>query len=70
MGQGLNALPQRCGQLGKALLHHRQIGRLITLEAKHRWEMGHLQATQQQMGIGEAERPAPAVTGRSWISAG
>ena len=70
VGYGLNALAQRCGQLGKALLHHRQIRRLISLGAKHRWELGHLQAPQQQMGIGEAERPAPPVTSRSWISAG
>ena len=27
LGHGLNAAPQRCRQLGKALLHHHQIGR-------------------------------------------
>ena len=68
LGQGLNAAPQRCRQLGKALLHHRQIRRLIPLGTKHRRELGHLQAPQQQMGIGEAKRPAPPVTSRPWIS--
>ena len=68
LGQGLNAAPQRCRQLGKALLHHRQIRRLIPLGTKHRRKLGHLQAPQQQMGIGEAKRPAPPVTSRPWIS--
>ena len=68
LGHGLNAAPQRCRQLGKALLHHHQIGRQIPLGTKHRRKLGHLQAPQQQMGIGEAKRPAPPVTSRPWIS--
>ena len=63
----LRRAAHRCRQRPELLTHRLRIQRQIALGAKYRREQLRLQAAQQQVGIGDRERPAAAVTGRARI---
>ena len=63
-------LAQGCRQRLEALPHHDHIGALVSLGAEHRWQRSLGQTAQQQVGVGDGQRTAAAVTGRTGIGAG
>ena len=58
------------GQIVEQLPHHCRIRGLIGLRTEHRRELIGPQATQQQVGVGNGERTAGAVTGRAGTRSG
>ena len=66
----LRGLPQRCRELGEAMPHHLHIRWQIPGRSEHRREAVHLQTPQQQVGVGDGERSAGAITGRARLRAG
>ena len=63
---------RRCGldlrqQRIKARAHRSRVQGLVTARSKHMGEMRGLDFAQQHIGIGQGQRAATAVTGRSWV---
>ena len=67
-GQLLGLLTKSLPKRLKLLLGRQGIRTLIALRSEHRRESPHLQATQQQMSIGDGQGTTTSITGRAWIS--
>ena len=61
---------ERCRELGEAMPHHLHIRWQIPGRSEHRREAVHLQPPQQQVGVGDGERSAGAITGRARLCSG
>ena len=58
------------GEIGEAAGHHGTVKGLIAARAKHRRQGLLGQATEHHIGIGDRERTAAAIGGRTWVCSG
>ena len=65
--QLLRSRTKALNQTRELPLHHAGIGTLLATDAEHGREPLHLQTPEQQVGVGDRQRPTPSITGRSWI---